>query len=351
MIKRNKKRGLPPGSVVFTGSQKVDTILIHHLKYDQEKFENNILDNHKDIIFQKSADEIVDWYDIRGMHDTNLIEAIGQAFEIHPLVLEDIADINQRPKFEEYDNGIFITFRALTFSKTTYKVQTEQVSLFFRKGLALSFQETESDLFEVVRDRISSGRGRIRSRGSDYLVYSIIDSMVDNYYAILESVEEVIEALEESMLLNLEINNKNKIHSIKKEMLIVRKSIAPLREAISRFLKSEHPCIEEKTLIFVRDLYDHTIQVMDMVETYRDVLNGLQDLFLSETSFRMNQVMQTLTIVSAIFIPLSFLAGLYGMNFEHIPELHFRYGYFILLGFMASIFVSLLFYFRKRKWL
>ena len=285
------------------------------------------------------------------MHDAALIETLGKVFGIHPLILEDVADVNQRPKFEEYENGVFITFRALTFDKTSYKINTEQVSLFFSTGLALSFQETESDLFKFVRERITTSRGRVRSKGADYLVYSIIDSIVDNYYSVLESVEEEIEALEESMLENLEINNKNKIHRIKKEMLVARKSIAPLREGISRFVKSEHPCIEEKTVIFVRDLYDHTIQVMDMVDTYRDLLNGLQDLFLSETSFRMNQVMQTLTIVSAIFIPLTFLAGLYGMNFDHIPELHFRYGYFILLGAMACIFLSLIYYFSKKKWL
>lgn len=351
MGKRRKKAGLPPGSVIFTGNKKVEKILIHYLQYDAENLKEKVLDNHAEATFHQSPEDKIDWYDIRGIHDSELIQLLGTTFNIHPLILEDIADVHQRPKFEEYENGIFITIRALNFDKNINKVLTEQVTLYFRTGFIATFQETSSDLFDAVRQRIHSGRGKIRQRGADYLAYAIIDVIVDNYYLVMEEIEEVIESLEDKIINVQEENIKGEIHGLKKELLVLRKSISPLREAIGRFSKTESSFVQENSLVFIRDLYDHTIQVMDMVETYRDMLNGLQDLYLTEVSFKMNKVMQLLTLIATIFIPLTFLAGIYGMNFEFMPELHWKYGYFVLLGIMLIVFIGLLLYFKRKKWI
>lgn len=349
--KRQKKTGLPPGSVIFTGNKKVDKILLHYLQYDSHNLIQKTLDNHAQTIFHTSPPDKVDWYDIRGIHDSELIQLIGNVFDIHPLILEDIADVHQRPKYEEYDNGVFISMTALSFDSNTKRVSKEQVTMFFKLGFIVTFQETESDLFDLVRKRLQAGKGKIRQRGADYLAYAIIDLMVDNYYVLMEAIEDEIEALEDKLIDIQDENIKGEIHDLKKELLVLRKSISPLREAIGRFSKSDSPFVDESNFVFVRDLYDHTIQVMDMVDTYRDMLNGLQDLFLSEVSFKMNKVMQLLTLISAIFIPLSFLAGLYGMNFKYIPELEWKYGYFALWAVMIFIFIGLLIYFKRQKWI
>ena len=351
MAKHRKKTGLSPGSVVFTGNRKVEKIFLHYLQYNPEILVEKTLDNHDKIIFHQSEEHIVDWYDIRGLHDTRLIELIGKTFDIHPLVLEDVANIHQRPKYEEYEKGNFIVLRSLTFEKESNEVKTEQVSIYFMKGLIITFQEAETDLFSLVRERIRAGSGRIRNHGTDYLSYAIIDTLVDHYLIVLDEFEEVIEDLEDRLLTNPDNTIRSSIHHLKKELLVVRKSISPLREAISKFAKTDNPLVEERTTLFIRDLYDHTIQIMDMVETYRDTLNGLQDLYLSEISFKMNQVMQVLTVITTIFVPLSFLAGLYGMNFEYMPELKFKYGYFVLLAIMLIVVIGTLALFRRRNWI
>ena len=349
-IKRRKKSGLVPGSVVFNGNKKVDKVFVHYLRFDEKKLTDNVFHNHDEIIFHHSNEEEVDWYDIRGLHDIQLIELLGKTFDIHPLILEDVADTYQRPKFEEYNAGIFITIRALSFDKESRTIKTEHVAIYFRKGLIISFQENETDLFEQVRNRIQSDRGRVRQRGADYLTYALVDNIVDQYYSVLDKIEEVIEELEDKLMADPDKSIKEQIHHLKKEMITIRRSITPLREAISLFAKSDNPIIQERTAIFVRDIYDNTVQVMDVVDTYRDMLNSLQDLYLSEISFRMNQVMQVLAVVTTIFVPISFLAGLYGMNFENIPELQAKNGYFILLAVMLTIVLSLLYYFKRKKW-
>ncbi|MFK7773577.1 MAG: magnesium/cobalt transporter CorA [Saprospiraceae bacterium] len=347
---KRKKIGLPPGSVVFTGNQKVDRVVIHHLQYDVNKLEENTFDNQTEISFKPSLDEQVDWYDMRGLHDTSLLESIGKTFEVHSLILEDIADVRQRPKFEEYEKGVFVIVRAFSFDKNANKLKTEQVAVYFRKGLLISFQENESDLFAAVRNRVQSGRGKVRSKGSDYLAYALLDNIIDNYFVVFDEIQDVMETLEEKLLNDPDSSIKGEIHHLKKELLTVRKSISPLREAINQFSKTDSPYVDENTTMYIRDVYDHTIQIMDLNETQRDILNGMQDLYISEISFKMNQVMQVLTIITTIFVPLSFLAGLYGMNFEKIPELKYENGYFVLLSVMFLILVGSLMFFKKKKW-
>lgn len=349
--KKRKKAGLPPGSLVFTGDKKVDKVSLHYLLYDADELQEAKYFNQEEINFQKADPNKVDWYDVRGLHDTQLIESFGKSFDVHSLVLEDVVDVNQRAKYEEYSNGIFIVMSAFSFNNETHEVSKEQVGLFFQKGLLLSFQENETDLFVHVRERLHSGRGRIRQRGSDYLCYALMDSIVDHYFNVLDDIERVIEKLEEGIIDGADINTKAGIHKLKTQVVHIRRTISPLREAIGRFSKSDSPMIDEGTRLYLRDLYDHTIQITDAVDSIRDILNGLQDLYISEISLRMNQVMQVLTIITTIFVPLSFLAGLYGMNFEYIPELKFRYGYFVLLGIMVLIFVGALYYFNRKKWL
>lgn len=340
---------MAPGTLIFTGKKKVEFPNVTLIQYNME---GELRERHvKDAA--PAADEglNVTWYDVRGLHKIELIEELGKRYNIHPLVLEDVVDTQQRPKFEEYDGAIFLTIQALNFDVESLKVKTEQVAFYTGKGYVLTFQEDEADLFPGVRDRIHSSRGRIRKRGADYLSYALLDNIVDHYYVVLDQMEEVLEQLEADILANPGRESKEKIHNLKLQFIILRKSVAPLREAIGRFSRCENPIIAEETHIFLRDLYDHTIQVIDTIDTYRDMMSGLYDLYLSEISFRMNSVIQVLTIMSTIFIPLTFLAGIYGMNFDNMPELHWKYGYFILLGVMLAIGLGLIRLFKQKNWL
>ena len=351
MKQKRKGIGLPPGSVIFTGSRKVEQVQLHRLLYNTDLLQDLQLNNREEILFAPPAEGHVDWYDLRGLHDTKLIETIGRTFSVHPLILEDIADTQQRPKFEEYEKGLFLTIKSLSFNEETESIEAEHVAIYFRPGLLLSFQETATDLFASVRKRIHGRSGRIRERGTDYLAYALMDTLVDRYFLALEALEERIEAMEEEILSNADSHIRDRMHQLKRELILARKRILPLREAVSRLIKADNPMIENRTTVFMLDLYDHVFHIMDAVEAHRDTLNGLQDLYLSEISYKMNSVIQVLTIITTIFVPLSFLTGLYGMNFDHMPELRWKYGYFILLGVMAVLVVWLLWYFKRKKWL
>ena len=293
----------------------------------------------------------VNWYDVRGLHDVTLVESFGQHFNIHPLVLEDILHTQQRPKFEEYGNEVFIVVSALTFNSELYELSAEQVAIYFGENFLLTFQENEDDTFAAVRERLETGRGRMRSRKSDYLAYALIDNLVDNYFEVLDRIEDRMDELETEINEEPSRQVKEKIHHLKFQMLALRKSVMPLREAVGKFSRCESKVMDESTGIFVRDLYDHVIRIADLIETYRDMLNGLQELYLSELSIRMNNVIQVLTIITTIFVPLTFLAGLYGMNFENIPGLSSPHGYYYLLGVMVLIFIASLFYFKRKNWI
>ena len=348
----NRERvGLPPGSIVFTGKKKLEEIQVHCLEYNVETTSDKILTGKKASAVRLPKPDKIVWYDIRGLHDVEFIEALNKVFNIHPLVLEDVVDTNQRPKFEEYEEGTFLIVKGLSWQMAESKFELEQIAIYFGKDFVISFQEDETDTFKAVRERINTGRGRIRTKGPDYLAYALVDSVVDNYFSEFDLVQETLDKIEDDIVEHTRDFSKAKIHDLRRQMLIARKSITPLREAIGLFNKSDSELIDESTGIFVRDLYDHTIQVADIVDTYRDTLNGLQDLYISEISLQMNNVMQVLTIITTIFVPLGFLAGLYGMNFDNIPELHNPKGYYFLLGFMATIAFGLLVMFKIKKWI
>ncbi|MEO1714414.1 MAG: magnesium/cobalt transporter CorA, partial [Bacteroidota bacterium] len=265
--------------------------------------------------------------------------------------LEDITDIYQRPKLETYEKDLFLLIKEFHWNPDTLKLTTEQVSLYFRQGLLLSFQETESDLFIKIRERIAAKSGRIRQRGTEYLAYALMDGMVDRYFQVLDRIEERIESLEDQILDDPNPEIKGQIHKLKKQVVLIRKNAAPLREAIAQFTNVDLEWVGEGTLPFLRDLTDHINQVLEMVESQREVLNSLYDLFLSELGYRNNQVIQLLTLISAVFIPLSFIVGLYGMNFQFMPELGWSYGYLYVWLLMIGVALGLLFYFRRKKWL
>jgi magnesium transporter len=346
--KRLKRPGVAPGTLEYTGEKQMESPLVLCVQYNQAQCSTKKLARGESPVLNSNC---VNWFDIRGLHDVSLIESYGQQFNIHPLVLEDILNTQQRPKFEEYGNDVFVVLSALTFNKETHEIGNEQIAIYFGENFLLTFQEIEDDTFLPVRERIEKGSGRIRSRKPDYLAYALLDSVVDNYFHILDRIEEHIDELETGIQSEPSRAMKENIHHFKYQMLTLRKSVLPLREAVSRFSRCESKVVDPNTGIFVRDLYDHLIRITDLIETYRDMLNGLQELYLSELSYRMNNVMKVLTIITTIFVPLTFLAGLYGMNFDNIPELHWHYGYYYLLFFMFLIFIGSLVFFRVKKWI
>jgi len=348
---RNKKVGLPPGSVIFTGNRKVETVGLHLVRYSESALEEEKLELALSTETALVKPGMLMWLDVRGIHDTERIEIIGKAFGIHPLVLEDVTDVHHRPKFEEYENDLFLIVKALHFEEESSTVNTEHVSIYMGKGFTLSFQESETDLFQSVRQRLRNQGGKSRQRGSDYLVYALLDLIADNYYPVLDSLEEQIDLLEEKMLIDQMGSDKARIHFLQKQILTVRRSILPTREAITRFISSQNDIIDKKTKIFLRDINDHMDQLLEMAESMKDTLTGLHELFNSEVSLKMNQVMKLLTLVAAIFIPLTFLAGVYGMNFRYIPGLEWRHGFLTLMAVMSIIAIILLVFFQRKKWL
>ena len=344
-----RSTGKPPGTIIFTGDKKTEKVHIHYLEYKSDVFNEEERDSSNLDTFHLPTDDYLQWYDFRGLHDTRIIQQIGDIFKIHPLVLEDIVDVHQRPKFDVYDKYCFLKFDGIEF--VDGQVIKESIAVLIGDGYVISFQEDKKDTFFHVRDRIRANAGRITDRGADYLAYALVDSVVDRYYEAIDRITDEVETLDEQITMDAQEYIKKDIQNLKVEFLKIRKSISPLREAINQFTKSDHPIVEDKTRVFLRDVYDHTVQIMDHIETNRDILSGLQDLYISEISFKMNKVMQVLTIVTTIFVPLSFLVGLYGMNFEYIPELKYKYGYFVLVGLMVVLVVSLLALFKRRNWL
>lgn len=343
------KTGLPPGTVVYSGEKQTAGIKITLLEYNEKEFLEKEFTDFDECLLHIKPD-MVKWINVDGIHNTELIQKIGEKFGIHSLTLEDIANTEQRPKFEEYDNYMVSIMKMLSHDSET---QAEQLSvLLFDNNTVLSFQEVHGgDAFDIIRARIRAGKGRVRKMGADYLSYCLIDAVVDFYFVILERIGDRIEVLEEDLIGNPTKATMMQLHSMKREMIFLRKAVWPMRELINNLQRTENKLIKKATRLFLRDLYDHTIRVIDTVETYRDLLSGMMDVYLSSVSNRMNEVMKVLTIISTIFIPVTFVAGVYGMNFKFMPELASPYGYWITWAVMLTIMGSLVYYFKRKKWL
>jgi len=293
----------------------------------------------------------VTWINIDGLHEVEITEKIGKHFSIHPLILEDILHTGQRPKMEDFEDYIFLLVKMFYYDEKANEIKLEQVSLLIGSNFVISFQEREGDVFNPIRERLRNNKGRIRRMRADYLGYALLDTIVDNYFIILEKIGEKIENMEEELVTRPTPETLQTIHNLKRELIVLRKSIWPLREVVNSLERGESPLINETTGIYLRDVYDHTIQVIDTIETFRDMVSGMLDIYLSSLSNKMNEVMKVLTIIATIFIPLTFVAGIYGMNFEFMPELKWHWGYFAALLVMAAVSVFMVFYFRRKKWL
>ncbi len=348
--KRSQKAGLPPGTLMHIGERMLKSVKITVIDYDQEHFQEEQLTKIEDCFGLKST-QTVSWINIDGLHDVEIIEKLGKNFDLHPLVLEDILSTGQRPKFEDLDGYLFIILKMLTYDEQSQSIQSEQVSLILRDNVVISFQEDVGDVFENIRNRIRDSKGRVRSMGADYLVYALIDAIVDNYFAIMEKLGEKIEAIEEIVVGNPTEATLGLMHSTKRELISLRRSVWPLREVISSLRHCESSIIKPSTGRYLADVYDHTIQVIDAVETFRDILSGMLDIYISTISNRTNSVMKVLTIITTIFMPLTFIAGVYGMNFRHMPELEWKLGYEMALCVMFVIAALMVYYFRRKKWL
>lgn len=350
--KRSAKAGLPPGTPVHIGETSGGKTRIEILHYGDGGYSHKSYDSIHECPLVKNAPGVT-WINVDGVHDMNVLEKLGSCFGLHPLVLEDIANTDQRPKFEDYGDYIYIVQKMLNAPDKEGDIQAEQCSIILGPNYVISFQEDgkEGDVFGTIRERIKNAKGRITEMGADYLAYSLIDSVVDNYFLILEGLGEKIEDQEDELVARPDPDTLRSIHSLKRDMIFLRRSVWPLREVISAFDRAETPLVREQTRVYLRDVYDHTIQVIDTIETYRDMLSGMLDIYLSSVSNRMNEVMKVLTIIATIFIPLTFLAGVYGMNFKFLPELEWHYGY---LGFwiicLATV-VAMFFFFKRKKWL
>jgi len=351
LIKRaSNKAGLPPGTLVHIGERKAEETKITIIDYDETQFQEKKVKTIEECFPFKDT-PTVSWINIDGIHEVDVIEKLGRHFDLHPLILEDIVNTEQRPKMEDFGSYVFITLKMLDYVQKENEINSEQVSLVLGSNFVISFQEREGDVFNPIRERIRNGKGRIRKMGADYLAYALVDSIVDNYFAILERLGEGIEDAEEELVKMPTSETLQSIHKLKREMIFLRKSVWPLREVVSGLERGETPLVHESTRVYLRDVYDHTIQVIDNVESFRDMVSGMLDIYLSSVSNRMNEVMKVLTIFASIFIPLTFIAGVYGMNFAFMPELGWRWSYPAVLVVMALAAAALLVYFRRKRWL
>jgi len=349
--KRSKKAGLPPGTLVHIGEKKAGEPKITLIDYDEADFQEREVKTVEEC-FSFREKPTVTWINVEGVYKVEVVEKLGNCFGLHPLVLEDILNTDQRPKIEIYGDYIYIVLKMLYGGDPIRVVESEQVSLILGSNFAISFQEgKEGDVFNPVRERIRSDKGLIRKTGSDYLAYSLIDTIVDNYFLILENLGERIELLEEELVAYPTTTTLQEIQKFRNEMIFVRRVVWPLREVVSGLGRKESPLIKETTEVYLRDVYDHTVQVMDSIEVYREMLSGMLDIYLSSVSNRLNSVMKVLTIIATIFMPLTFIAGIYGMNFKYMPELEWRWGYPAVWLVVVVIGIWMLIYFRKKKWL
>jgi magnesium transporter len=338
------KKGLPPGSMVYIGNINEETEL-NTIRYNKKLIEE---DHPSNALLTPQAG-CVDWLNVTGLTNTEFISKIGAHFSLHPLVLEDIVNTAHRPKVEDFGDYVYFVLKMLSLDSNG-QMQIEHVSLILGESFVISFQERPGDVFDSVRERLRSAKGKFRERGADYLFYALIDSIVDNYFIVLEHTTDELEGLEEMALRGKEDGLTQHLYHTKRNLLLLRKSIWPLREMLSALIRDTPKLIDEKSLAYFRDIYDHTIQVIDTVEALRDVTASVREMHMTEISNRMNSIMKVLTIIATIFIPITFIAGVYGMNFEFMPELKWKFAYPATWLLFLAIGAGMLWFFKRKKW-
>ncbi|MDY6910672.1 MAG: magnesium/cobalt transporter CorA [Thermodesulfobacteriota bacterium] len=348
--RHSEKLGMPPGSLVFVGEQRRDRIAITLADFGSGHLEQAAVDIPEACLEYRRRPSIT-WVDVSGLHEPDKVERLGKCFDIHPLIMEDILNTTQRPKIELFENMVFAVLKAFWLDEARQVIAVEHVSLILGERFVLSFQEGGKDVFAPVRERLQNPRGRIRTMGADYLFYTLMDTIVDHCFGVLEEMGERIEELEEALLESLDQEMLSEIHRLKRETLFLRKSLWPLREVVGRMDRGESRLFQEATRPYIRDLYDHTLQVVDTLENYREMSSALLEVYLTNVSNRTNEVMKVLTVIATLFIPITFLAGVYGMNFDYMPELKWRWGYPAVWVVMIAMGAGMLGYFKSRKWL
>ncbi len=347
--RRTKKAGLSPGTLIHVGETRSAPVTVDVVTYDASEVVE--LKNIQPDRLPSPAEKAITWVRIDGIENVEVIEAIGQKYNLHPLLLEDILNSEQRPKIEDFGDYLFIVMKMISWNQSKGQHSSDQVAIILAESLVISIHENENAFFNPIRERILNGKGRIRSMGSDYLAYALMDAIVDNYFTVFDKLGESIEQLEEHLVTNPHTSALQTINYLKREVIFLRRSIWPLREIVTVMERRESPLIRQGTIVYLRDLYDHTIQIIDSIEMIRDILTGMLDIYISSIGNKTNQVIKVLTIIATIFIPLTFLVGVYGMNFEYMPELAWRWGYPLIWTLVIGIGGGMLYYFRRRKWL
>jgi magnesium transporter len=348
MSKRSKKIGLPAGSLVHVGDETSDRVRITVLDYKNNKFEEKQVTKVEECFHYKRTPTVT-WINVDGIHRVDLVEKLGKHFGLHPLLMEDIVTTDQRPKMEDFGNYLYIVAKMMYYNDKN-EVNSEQISFVIGKNFLLTFQESVGDIFEPVRNRIRTGKGKIRKFGPDYLAYALLDAIVDNYFLILENTGEEIELLEEEVLANPAKESVRDMHLLKRQMIFLSRAAWPLREVISKLAIGETKFIKPETRPYLRDIYDHIIEVIDSMEVYREIIGGMLEVYLNSINNRLNEVMKVLTIIATIFMPLTFFAGVYGMNFHYMPELSWKLGYLFFWIIILITTIIMVIYFKKKKW-
>ena len=340
----SKKSGLAPGTLVHIGEVHEHEHSIMMMNYNSTKLEKHTINSIEELLPYKTTDSVT-WVIIEGLKDIAIADAIGQYFDIHPLVLEDILNTNQRTKFEEYPDYLYFVIKATSLHKGRFNIEYEQISILVLKNFVFTFMEKPDALFNPIINRLNNEEGHLRNSGSDYLAYVIMDTVVDEYFTLQDAFDELIESIEDDLLTHPSVETLVTIQKIRRELIFLRKTVSPLRELLAAIRRSESPLFDERTKRYFADIYDHSIRIIEAVESYRELISGMLDIYLSSVSNKMNETMKFLTVFASIFIPLTFIAGVYGMNFEYMPELKWKWSYPILWSVFIGIAVSLLFYF------
>jgi magnesium transporter len=346
----SRAAGRSPAQLVHIGEQRSERVRVVRIDYNAEQWQEREIEPVAAALARRET-EGVTWIRIIGLHDLSIVARIGEHFVFHPLLLEDAVNTQQRPKLDDYGDHLFVVLKLLRYDTRTAELEAEQVSIVVAEGLVVSFEEAQCREFDVVRDRIMAGAGRSRRSGADYLAYTLLDSVVDGYFLVLDDMGEQIELVEDGLVADANPALLATIHNLKSEVIFLRRTVWPVREVVAAIERSESGLVKPETEAFLRDLYDHTYFVIETVETFREMVSGMFDIYLSAISNRMNQIMQVLTIIATIFIPLTFITGIYGMNFLYMPELGWRFGYPATLLVMVVVALSMVWYFHRKRWI